>query len=178
MRADSRSAPIRRLAIASLAGQLIWLALIVVAGLIEPGYSEVRDAVSVLGAQDAARPWLFDTGVAIWGSSFILAAAALALDSRRRRRNWLGPGLIAFTGLAQILDGFPFSADCRWSIDATGAPARWPGNCPGITMSTGSPTSSARWPGASAATSAGDGRTCSRSAPACSGSPSSAFSSS
>jgi hypothetical protein len=110
---------IRQLAIASIAAQLIWVVIVVVAGLIEPGYSEVRDAVSVLGARDAARPWLFDTGVAIWGSAFILAALALALDAKRSWRGWLGPGLIAFTGLAQILDGFPFPADCRWTIDAT-----------------------------------------------------------
>jgi hypothetical protein len=115
----SRTDLIRWLAIASIAGQLIWLVIVVVAGLIEPGYSEVRDAVSVLGARDAARPWLFDTGVAVWGGALILAALALALDARRSWRGWLGPGLIAFTGLAQILDGFPFPADCRWTIDAT-----------------------------------------------------------
>jgi len=115
----SRTDLIRRLAIASIAAQLIWLLIAVVAGLIEPGYSEVRDAVSVLGARDAARPWLFDIGIAIWGSAFILAALALALDAKRSWRGWLGPGLIAFTGLAQILDGFPFPADCRWTIDAT-----------------------------------------------------------
>jgi hypothetical protein len=110
---------ILRLALASIAAQLIWLVIAVVTGLIEPGYSEVRDAVSVLGARDAARPWLFDIGIAIWGSAFILAALALALDAKRSWRGWLGPGLIAFTGLAQILDGFPFPADCRWTIDAT-----------------------------------------------------------
>lgn len=110
---------IRRLAIASITAQLIWLVIAIVAGLIEPGYSEVRDAVSVLGARDAARPWLFDIGIAIWGSAFILAALALALDAKPSWRGWLGPGLIAFTGLAQILDGFPFPADCRWTIDAT-----------------------------------------------------------
>ncbi|HEU4736004.1 MAG TPA: DUF998 domain-containing protein [Solirubrobacterales bacterium] len=109
---------IRRLAIASIAGQLTWLAIVVAGGIAEPGYSEVRDAVSVLGARNAAHPWLFDTGVAIWGVSFILAAAALVLDGPRGLRGWLGPGLIAFTGLAQILAGFPFPADCRWSIDA------------------------------------------------------------
>lgn len=119
MRAANQAETIRRLALASIAGQLIWLVLIIVAGLIEPGYSEIRDAVSVLGARDAARPWLFDIGVATWGCSFLLAAAALALDSQRSWRNWLGPGLVALTGLAQILDGFPFPADCRWSIDAT-----------------------------------------------------------
>jgi hypothetical protein len=110
---------IRRLAIGSIAGQLTWVVIVVVAGLLEPGYSEVRDAVSVLGARDAAHPWIFDTAVAIWGISLILAASALALDAKRSWRGWLGPGLIAFTGLAQILDGFPFPADCRWTIDAT-----------------------------------------------------------
>lgn len=95
------------------------MAIVVVAGAIEPGYSAVRDAVSVLGAEDAARPWLFDVAVAIWGCAFLCAAAALALDAPRSWRGWLGPGLIAFTGVAQILDGFPFPAECRWSIDAT-----------------------------------------------------------
>jgi hypothetical protein len=91
----------------------------VVGGVLEPGYSEIRDAVSVLGARDAARPWLFDLGVLIWGTSFILAAVALALDGESRGlRRWLGPGLIALTGLAQILDGFPFPADCQTTIDA------------------------------------------------------------
>ncbi len=115
---DRHAVLIRRLALASIAGQLIWLVIVVVAGLVEPGYSEVRDAVSVLGARDAARPWLFDTGVAIWGASFIAAAVALVLDRPGGWEGWLGPGLIALTGLAQILDGFPFPADCRWSIDA------------------------------------------------------------
>jgi len=114
---ESRSAPIRRLAIASIAGQLVWIAIVVLAGLLEPGYSESRDAISFLGARTAVRPWLFDTGVAIWGASFIACAVALALDAPRSLRGWLGPGLIALTGLAQILDGFPFPADCRRTID-------------------------------------------------------------
>lgn len=109
---------IQGLAIGSIVGQLIWVAIVIVAGLLEPGYSVVRDAVSVLGARDAAHPWLFDTAVAIWGISLILASAALALDAKRSRRGRLGPGLIALTGLAQILDGFPFPADCRWTMDA------------------------------------------------------------
>jgi hypothetical protein len=90
----------------------------VVGGILEPHYNEIRDAVSVLGARDAAHPWLFDIGVGIWGASFILAAVALILDGPRGLRRWLGPGLIALTGLAQILDGFPFPADCQTTIDA------------------------------------------------------------
>ena len=98
---------------------MVWVATVVIAGLLEPGYNEIRDAVSVLGARNAAHPWLFDLAVAIWGASFICAAAALLLDRWRGLRNWLGPALIALTGLAQILDGFPFPADCRWTMDAT-----------------------------------------------------------
>jgi hypothetical protein len=56
--------------------------------------------------------------VAISGFSVIALAAVLALDAPRNLRGRLGPALIALTGLAQILDGFPFPADCRRTIDA------------------------------------------------------------
>jgi len=102
---------------AALVGQLIWLAFVAFGGLFEPGYSEVRDAVSFLGARDAANPWVFDTVVAFSGLSLIALAGALALDAPRGLRGRLGPALIAFTGVAQILDGFPFPADCRRTID-------------------------------------------------------------
>jgi Protein of unknown function (DUF998) len=117
VQAAERSALIRRLAIASLAAQLAWVAIVAVAGLIEPGYSELRDPVSAIGAENAARPWAFNVAVTIWGASFVAAAAALVLDGPRGWRRWLGPALIALTGLAQILDGFPFPAECRTTID-------------------------------------------------------------
>lgn len=117
MHRERRATLIRRLAAASIVGQLIWIVLVAASGVLEPSYSEIRDAVSALGARTAARPWLFDLAVAIWGASFIAAAAALALDAPRSWRGQLGPALIAFTGLAQILDGFAFPADCRPRID-------------------------------------------------------------
>ncbi len=43
---------------------------------------------------------------------------ALALDAPRTWRGWFGPALIALTGIAQILVGFPFPADCRPIVDA------------------------------------------------------------
>jgi hypothetical protein len=115
---SGRAVTIRRFAIATLVGQLIWLVFIFVGGLWEPGYSEIRDAVSFLGARDAAGPWVFDTVVAISGLSLFALAGALVLDAPRGLRGRLGPALIALTGLAQILDGFPFPADCRRTIDA------------------------------------------------------------
>jgi hypothetical protein len=75
----------------------------------------MRSAFSV---RDAASPWVFDTVVAISGLSVIALAGALILDAPRNLRGRLGPASIAITGLAQILDGFPFPADCRRTIDA------------------------------------------------------------
>lgn len=112
------SALIRRLALLSLAGQLVWVLTIAIAGAAEPGYSEARDAISFLGAETAARPWVFETAVAIWGLAFIAVAVALSLDAPKTVRGQLGPALIAVTGLAQILVGFPFPAECRDTIDA------------------------------------------------------------
>jgi hypothetical protein len=109
---------IRRLALIALVGQLLWLSFVAFGGLWEPGYSEIRDAVSFLGARDAATPWVFDAVVAVSGLSLIALAGALALDAPRGLRGRLGPVLIGFTGVAQILDGFPFPADCRRTIDA------------------------------------------------------------
>lgn len=117
MHVSERAVTIRRLAMITLAGQLVWVAFVALGGLWEPGYSEIRDAVSFLGARDAASPWVFDTVVAISGLSVIALAAALVLDAPRSRRGRLGPAFIAITGLAQILDGFPFPADCRRTID-------------------------------------------------------------
>ncbi len=113
-----RSPLIRRLAVASLCGQFVFVVAIAVAGAIEPGYSEVRDAISFLGARNAERPWLFDTVVAVWGASFIAVAVALSLDAPRTWRGQLGPALVGLTGVAQILVGFPLPADCRDTIDA------------------------------------------------------------
>jgi hypothetical membrane protein len=110
---------IRRLCIASLTGQLLWVVIVTAAGIAEPGYSEIRDAVSELGAQTASHPWTFNSAVAIWGLSFIAAAVALLRDGGPGGlRGRLGPALIAFTGVAQILAGFPFQSDCRPTIDA------------------------------------------------------------
>jgi hypothetical protein len=56
--------------------------------------------------------------VAISGVSLIVLAVALALDAPGGLRGKLGPVLIGLTGVAQILAGFPFPADCRETIDA------------------------------------------------------------
>ncbi len=98
--ARSRDSLICRLAIASISGQLAWVGIIAIAGFLEPGYSEIRDAVSELGADTATRPWLFNVAVAVWGLSFIAVAIGLLLDGPPGLRGWLGPLLIALNTAA------------------------------------------------------------------------------
>lgn len=117
MQGEERRGRIRRLAVSSITGQVLWLVFVVIGGLIEPDYSATRDAVSLLGAQTAAHPWAFDLAVTVWGTAFIAAALALVLDGPSGLRGYLGPGLIALCGIAQILVGFPFPADCQTTID-------------------------------------------------------------
>ena len=117
MQAGERETTIQRLAAVAIAGQLLWLAFVIFGGLWEPGYSEIRDAVSFLGARNAADPWIFNTVVAISGVSLIALAVALALDAPHGLRGKLAPALIGLTGIAQILAGFPFPADCRETVD-------------------------------------------------------------
>jgi hypothetical protein len=110
---------IRRLATWAIAGQLAWLTAVAVAGAVEPGYSELRDAVGFLGARNAAHPWVFWVAVTISGLSHLALAAALVLDGPPGLRGVLGPALIAFTGITAVLNGFVFPVDCRSSIDLT-----------------------------------------------------------
>lgn len=112
------SGAIRRLATAAIAGQAIWFAVIAAAGAIEPGYSEARDAVGFLGARNAAHPWVFWAAVTISGISYLALAAALILDDPPRPSGLIGPLLIGFAGIAQVLNGFFLPVDCRSSIDA------------------------------------------------------------
>jgi hypothetical protein len=117
----------------ALAGQLVWLTFVAFGGLLEPGYSEVRDAVSFLGARDAANPWVFDTAVAISGVSVIAVAAALALD---------GPAATRANSLAKS----------HGSTSPTAGPTS---SAPPPCCSPSSP-----WPGDFTATSAGDAPIC------------------
>lgn len=69
---------IRRLAIASIVGQLLWVAIAIVGGLLEPGYSEIRDAVSVLGAREMASELSWQHYA--HGLTYFLGAIALLLS--------------------------------------------------------------------------------------------------
>ena len=57
----------RALVWCALAGQLLFAAAWIVAGALEPSYSNVSQPVSALSARDAAHPWIVIAGLALSG---------------------------------------------------------------------------------------------------------------
>lgn len=107
----------RALAWAALAGQLLFIAAWVVAGALEPGYSHVEQAVSELGAGDAAHPWLMNLGLVVLGLSIAGLGPALLTVLPRRRAAGVAAGLFALAGVAVILSGF-LHLDCGMTQQA------------------------------------------------------------
>src|SRR4051812_30212517 len=90
---------VRRWVWIALAGQAVFVGSWVVAGALEPGYSHVDQAVSELGAKDASHAWIVNTGLVVYGLSFVALGVALARVVRPR----LAAGLFAAAGLAGIV---------------------------------------------------------------------------
>jgi hypothetical membrane protein len=105
------------LAWAAILAQAVFLGGWVLAGILEPHYSAVRQYISELGRQGAANPWIFTVFMAIWGLGFI--ALAVALVPSLRTRPWpLAMSLFfVLAGLCAILVG-PLRMDCSPTLSA------------------------------------------------------------
>src|SRR3954453_18644609 len=68
----------RRLVWIALAGQVLFVVSWIVAGALEPGYSHLDQAVSELGAKNAAHPLIVNAGLIVFGLSFVALGVALA----------------------------------------------------------------------------------------------------
>jgi hypothetical protein len=102
---------VRALAWFAIAAQAVFVAGWIVAGALEPGYSNLRMYVSELGRRGAAHPWIFDVAVATWGIGFITLGIAIlpALAWRPWRR--VAPSLFVLAGLLALALG-PLRLDC------------------------------------------------------------------
>src|SRR2546423_3387094 len=96
-------APIRQLAWLAIAGQVAFVAAWVIAGALEPGYSAFDQAISELGARNAAHPWLMNTGFVILGLAIAALGPCLLAVLPRRRAARVAGGLFAVAGLAMAL---------------------------------------------------------------------------
>src|SRR3954447_22774765 len=75
---------VRRWVWIALTGQAVFIASWVVAGALEPGYSHAEQAVSELGAKDAAHAWIVNAGLVVYGLSFVALGLVLARVLRSR----------------------------------------------------------------------------------------------
>jgi hypothetical membrane protein len=96
-------------------GVLLFVLVIVVAGILTPGYSHLNQALSELGAHDAPLDWLVRwVGFVPLGASFIV----YAFQSRKSFSNDLPFYLFLLTGIAIIVAGI-FPTDPRGRRDTS-----------------------------------------------------------
>jgi hypothetical membrane protein len=99
------------LAWAAIVAQVVFIGGWVLAGTLEPHYSQVSQYISELGRDGAAHPWIFMAFMAIWGLGWI--ALALGVVPSLRTRPWplAMTSMFALAGVCAILVG-PLRMDC------------------------------------------------------------------
>jgi hypothetical protein len=105
------------LAWAAILAQVVFLGGWVLAGVLEPHYSAVRQYISELGRHGAANPWIFTVFMAIWGLGFIALAVAIVPSLRTRRWPLAMSLFFVLAGLCAILVG-PLRMDCSPTVSA------------------------------------------------------------
>jgi hypothetical protein len=119
-----RPPPLRLVAWLALLAQPAFVASWIVAGALQPGYSHVRSGVSVLGAKDAAHPWIVNSGLVLLGLSIAVLAPCLLRVLPRRRASTVAAALFVTSGvLFALIAAFPIDCDlaahaCRARFDA------------------------------------------------------------
>jgi hypothetical protein len=106
----------RRLAWFALAGQLAFVAAWVIAGALQPGYSQTAQGLSELSARNAAHPAIMVAGFAVLGLSIAALAPGLLATLPARPATRVAAGLFALAGLAILVDA-ALPMDCGLTID-------------------------------------------------------------
>lgn len=106
----------RRLAWLAIVGQMVFIAAVIVAGALEPGYSHLEQTFSELGAGNASHPALMNAGYVALGLSLIALAPALLAVLAPRPASRVAAGLFALSGLA-VLAVAAMPLDCGLTGD-------------------------------------------------------------
>jgi hypothetical protein len=91
----------RKLVWGALAGQALLIVAWIVGGALEPGYSHADQAVSELGARNAAHPLIVNAGIVVYGLSFVALGVAFMWVLRSR----LAGGLFVAAGVVAVVAG-------------------------------------------------------------------------
>lgn len=124
--AGGRTSTARVLALAGIAGPLLFTAAFILQGFLRPGYSHVAEPVSALAT--GPNGWIQDLNFLVWGPLMIAYAVGLHLGIRRSRYGLAGPALLVLSGIGLVVAGiFP-------ARDATGAFSVGPGHLTGALL--------------------------------------------
>ena len=97
------------LAMAGIAGPIVFVAVVAAQSLLHPDYSQVKLPISALAAWPGG--WVQDANFVLFGLLTILFAIGLHLGVRRNRAALLGPGLLMLSGVGLIIAGlFPWQS--------------------------------------------------------------------
>jgi hypothetical protein len=113
---DRHRGRVRALAWFAIVAQFLFVAGWIVGGLLEPGYSPLRQYVSELGRVGAAHPWIFDASTVVWGAGFIALALALLPVLRTRPWGHVAPSLFMPAGVFAVLLA-PLRVQCADAVD-------------------------------------------------------------
>ncbi len=105
------------LAWAAILAQVVFVGGWVLAGVLEPHYSPVRQYISELGRDGAANPWIFTAFVGLWGLGFIALAVALGPSLSTRPWPLAMPLCFVLAGVCAVLVG-PLRMDCSPILSA------------------------------------------------------------
>jgi hypothetical membrane protein len=113
------SSPAARLIVAGLVAPFPFIALVILQGFLQPGYSHVSQPISALAALPFG--WLQNINFYLVGTLIIAYAVGLYFNVRPARHAAIGPGLIALSGVGLILGGvFPWRQENGAFIEPVG----------------------------------------------------------
>ncbi|MGH2902745.1 MAG: DUF998 domain-containing protein [Solirubrobacteraceae bacterium] len=102
---------------AAILAQVVFVGGWVLAGAVEPHYSQVRQYISELGRDGAANPWIFIVFMAIWGLGWMALAVAVLPSLRARPWPLAMAVFFVLAGVCAILVG-PLRMDCSTILSA------------------------------------------------------------
>src|SRR4051794_16054849 len=122
-----QSVKIRSLAWFAITAQALFVASWLVAGALEPGFSQADGWVSALASSGAEHAWIVMAGLAVLGLGAIALAAGLAATLPPRPARTVAATLFALIGTAFVISAFA-RLDCNAALTACdGAVHAWAG---------------------------------------------------
>jgi hypothetical membrane protein len=92
-------------AISGISAPILFFGIVIILGLLEPGYSHATRMMSVLGGVEGMRGLIFNLGICFIGVLIILFAFGLHKNINNGKGSKIGPILLASGGFGLILSG-------------------------------------------------------------------------